>query len=166
MHELCRSPFSRIVVAVDASAASQRAVRLAIALACADEQAELLFCHAIDIPRMLAHAERCCDDYALELEVAREDAQRVLKNCLRLAAQAGVAASSSIRFGKPAVEVVTLASALGADLVVVGGRRSRALRRFFRASVSDEVVRVSRLPVLVADSPAPQTAYKEEKTTL
>jgi len=59
-------------------------------------------------------------------------------------------ATTRIRFGKPAVEVVAPASALGADLVVVGGRRCRALPRFFRTSVSDELVRVAHLPVLVA----------------
>jgi nucleotide-binding universal stress UspA family protein len=141
---------SLIVVAVDASAASERAVRLALELACAGDAVELLFTHVIDIPRMLAHAERGYDDYALELELARDDAQRVLKACLQQAAQAGVRASTRVRFGKPAVEVVALASALGADLVVVGGRRCRALPRFFRTSVSDELVRVAHLPVLVA----------------
>jgi nucleotide-binding universal stress UspA family protein len=141
---------SLIVVAVDASAASERAVRLALELACAGDAVQVLFVHVIDVPRMLAHAERGCDDYALELEVARDDARRVLNGCLQLAAQAGVRASTRIRFGKPAVEVVALASALGADLVVAGGRRCRALPRFFRTSVSDELVRVSRLPVLVA----------------
>ncbi len=89
-------------------------------------------CHVIDIPRMLAHAERCCDDYALELEVTREQAERVLNDCSRLASQAGVAASGSLRFGKPAAELAALATALGVDLVVVGCCRTRALRRFFR----------------------------------
>jgi nucleotide-binding universal stress UspA family protein len=154
MHELCHGPFSRIVVAVDPSPAAKRAAGLAIALACGDGHAEVLFCYVIDIPRMLAHADRCCDDYALELEVAHDQAQQTLDDCTRLAAQAGVAASGSLRFGKPAVEVAALASALGADLVVVGCRRGRSLRRFFfREGVGDELVRVSRLPVLVADAP-------------
>jgi nucleotide-binding universal stress UspA family protein len=157
---------TRIVVAVDPSPASESAAKLAIAIAGQYARAQLAFCHVIDIPRMLAHAERCCDDYALELEVARDGAQRVLDACTRLASEAGVEASGSIRFGKPATEVVAFAGAIGADLVVVGHRHKRAMWRLFPESVGHEMVRVSRIPVLVAGLSAAHYKEMEEKTTL
>ncbi len=62
-------PFARYLVAVDATPASEQAARLAIGLA-RGHGAELVFCHAIDVHRMLVKADRTFDDFPLVLETA------------------------------------------------------------------------------------------------
>jgi nucleotide-binding universal stress UspA family protein len=150
-------PFSRIIVAVDASPASDRAARLAISLARADGRVELVFLHAIDVHRMLVQADRCFDDFGLALAAARDAARGLLDRCCALARAAGVFARSYVREGKPASEIVWLAGALGADLVVIGNSSGGKLRRILCGSIRDDIVRASSLPVLVADLDRPRT---------
>jgi nucleotide-binding universal stress UspA family protein len=145
-----RGPFSRIIVGVDASPASEAAVRLAISLALGNLEAELIFCHALDVPRMFAHASRFFDDYPLALEAAQDQAGLLLNRCCALASLAGVRARSYMRSGKPVAEIAALAETLAADVVVIGNRPRGKLQRIFGGSVGDEMVHSLAIPVLVA----------------
>jgi nucleotide-binding universal stress UspA family protein len=51
--------------------------------------------------------------------------------------------------GKVDLEIVALAEELGADLIVMGCRGFRGIRRAIEGSVSDGVIRHARCPVLV-----------------
>jgi nucleotide-binding universal stress UspA family protein len=159
-------PFSRIVVAVDSSAASERAVRLAVAVASGDARSELIFCHVIDIPWMLARADHGAEDYEIALETAQNEARRLLDRCIAAAAKGGVFGRSCLRYGKPADEVAKLADAFAADLVVVGNRPSGRLHRILNGSVRDEIVRMSALPVLVAERSKFDSAELREECVL
>jgi nucleotide-binding universal stress UspA family protein len=142
-----RKPGSCVVVAVDPSTPSERAVRLALSVERDDLRTEFVFCHVIDIPRMLARAET--EDYEIALELAREQARSLLDLCLAHAEEAGVFGRSCIRYGKPAAEILTLAKSFSADLIVVGNRRRPWVRRVLRGSVPDEIVHTSDIPVLI-----------------
>ena len=69
----------------------------------------------------------------------------------------GSVTETHLRIGQPAYEVVGLSDELGADLLVVGSGRPRAVRRAVSGtmrraalgSVSDYAVRSARCPVLV-----------------
>jgi len=149
LHVQGRRPFSRIVVGVDASPASERALRLALSMARSDARVEFVFVHVIDIPRMLARADRIAEDYEIALEVAREEARGLLDRCGALAGEVGAFARSSIRCGNPAAEIVTLADVYAADLIVIGNEPKSKIHRLLNGSVSDDVVRTSAVPVLV-----------------
>jgi nucleotide-binding universal stress UspA family protein len=153
-HDVSPRPFSRIVVAVDPSTASERAVRLALSIARGNARIELVFCQVIDVPRMLARADRFADDYEIALEATREEARSLLQRCMAFAGQAGIFAEACIRYGKPATEVALLADVFAADLIVIGNRPSDRIHRFLCGSVRDEIVRASGIPVLVADANA------------
>lgn len=140
-----------VVVAVDSSPASERAVRLAIDIARGDENFELIFCHVVDVQRMIAQADGL-GDYELAYDVASDNARRLLDSCLAAAADAGVFGRSCLRYGKPAYEIMTLAGLFSTDFVVIGNRPSSRAHRFLNGSVRDEIVRTSSLPVLVASA--------------
>jgi nucleotide-binding universal stress UspA family protein len=140
---------ARVVVAVDPSTASERAVASALSVVRCDVRSEFVFCHVIDVPRMLAHADRYADDYELALDAARAEGRSLLDHCVGVAERAGIFARSCLRYGKPATEIVALADACVADLIVVGNRPSGRLHRVFSEPVPDEVVRTSGIPVLV-----------------
>jgi nucleotide-binding universal stress UspA family protein len=142
--------FSRIVVAVDSSAASERAVELALSLAAGGDHTEVIFAHVIDVPRMIARADPLANDYDLALEAARDRARDLLDRCLADAERAGIFGRTCVRYGKPAAEVVTLARVFGADLIIVGNGPATRVQRFLNGSVRDEIVRTANVPVLVA----------------
>jgi nucleotide-binding universal stress UspA family protein len=50
------------------------------------------------------------------------------------------------------MEIVTLAKELGADLIVMGCRGHRGIRRAIEGSISDVVIRHAPCPVLVVRS--------------
>jgi nucleotide-binding universal stress UspA family protein len=58
-------------------------------------------------------------------------------------------AGAHLRMGKVDLEIVALAKELGADLIVMGCRGHRGVRRVIEGSVSDGVIRHARCPVLV-----------------
>lgn len=145
-----RASFSRIVVAVDSSPASERAVKLALSVAGSDRRTEIVFAHVIDVPRMIARADRLANDYELALEAAQAQARELLDGCLAAAEHARIFGRSCIRYGKPAGEVVTLARVFGADLIVCGNGASSRVQRFLNGSVRDDIVNAASVPVLVA----------------
>jgi nucleotide-binding universal stress UspA family protein len=54
-----------------------------------------------------------------------------------------------------AARILSLLEKFGCDLLVIGSHGHGRLRRFFRGSLTDEVVRRVRCPVVVVKTPAP-----------
>lgn len=136
------------MVGVDASEASARAAGVAIALA-GEAAAEIVFCHAVDIPRIVTRVDRYDDDYELALDAARHEGRRVLERYTNQAVRAGLAVRARLCLGRPAAEVVGVACSVGADVVVVGQRHSHRWVRLLFGSVRDDIERLSSIPVLV-----------------
>jgi len=67
-------------------------------------------------------------------------------------ASLGVKAEPILRAGSPAVELVSTASEIGADLIVVGSHGHRGVRRALLGSVAESVVRLSPVAVLTMHS--------------
>jgi len=72
-----------------------------------------------------------------------------LDEAAQLAAEHGVDVTFEVLAGVPADEIVAYADSIDADLVVIGSRRRGALAGALLGSVSRDVVRESRRPVLV-----------------
>ncbi len=84
------------------------------------------------------------------VEPHRKAATRLLEDAAsQLLKDFGVAASSEVRVGNPANEIVTCAQEHGADLIVVGSRGHGAMKRLLMGSVADRVVHLSHGPVFV-----------------
>jgi nucleotide-binding universal stress UspA family protein len=136
-------PPRRILVAVDFSQASERALRVAAAMA-ARHGAEVSALHAetLEVPPYFTH------DQLKEVErhraQARREAQRFLDSHVRSAAPS---ASTALVDG-PAVEAV-LAAAVHHDLLVLGTHGRRGPSRWWLGSVAERVVRSTPVPALV-----------------
>jgi len=76
-------------------------------------------------------------------------ARRYLQRKAREAAARGVKCSYKNVMGQPAPSIMRLCRAEDADLIVMSSHGKGGLKRAFMGSVSDEVVRQSRVPVLV-----------------
>ena len=136
--------FDRILVAVDGSMNSDRAVEAATTLATA-HGSTLNICHVFHIP------DHYKADLADELEDAlMEDAEKILAHAARLAEQAGVTAETRVlKKGHPAEAVVAFADELDAGLIVVGvrGRTPDQVRSM--GSVSAAVIEHAGCSVLL-----------------
>ena len=66
--------------------------------------------------------------------------------------------SCEVAFGDPAHEIVAAAERLDVDLIVMGRRRARSIRRALVGSVTREVLRHAQCPVLVVTEPEDEIA--------
>ena len=109
--------FERILVSVDGSPNSDRAVEAAAEVARV-HGSTLNICHAFHIP------EQYKTDLVDELEEALVgDAEKILSHAARVAEKAGVTAETKLlKKGHPTEAIVAYAGELGVDLIVVGVR--------------------------------------------
>ncbi|MFY9780046.1 MAG: universal stress protein [Candidatus Baltobacteraceae bacterium] len=154
------STFERIVVPVDGSEPSERAVALAIRLA-SDLQAALTFCHVVDREAIVAqYIAVPYGDAGPSLELAHQEGERFLEMAAGKASQAGVEARTKLLEGPAVEEIVRFSRAERFDLIVMGSHGRRGLARIFMGSVAEGVLRTAPLPVLVVrcDDASTQTA--------
>jgi nucleotide-binding universal stress UspA family protein len=77
-------------------------------------------------------------------------AEKLISEAVDAAKQAGVTIShSSVEEGRPSNMILDKASRIKADLIVIGRRGIRGLRRFLIGSVSSSVVNEAQCDVLV-----------------
>lgn len=128
-----------LLVSVDFTAISDRVIAR-VALLPLDEGARVTLLHVVpdDLPpRALARAER--------------DAKRLVQSEARHLVRAlpkSVTVEAVVKIGAVAAEIVACASAVEAELIVMGRGGSRALKDVFLGSTAERVIRRGQLPVL------------------
>jgi nucleotide-binding universal stress UspA family protein len=140
----------QVVVAYDLSAGAEDALARAIDVAARAPQHVLHVIAVLDPDAGLAQAAIPKGDYA-----AAGELQELLASHVS-ARFAGVETASEIQFfvhvriGKPAVEILGLAADTGADLIFIGAGEPSPLTRRLVGTVTEQVVRRARCPVMVA----------------
>ena len=139
--------FKRILVPVDGSATSTKALTAALQLA-RDAGGRVRVLHSVDELAYLSGFE-----YSGEvMKVARENATKVLDDAMAIAKSSGVPADQQLvdqpgaRLGQT---VSDAAKAWEADLVVVGTHGRRGIGRVLMGSGAEQVTREASVPVLV-----------------
>ena len=136
--------FRNILVAVDGSMNSDRAVEAAAEMARVHDS-PLHACHAFHIP------EQYKTDLVDELEEALEgDAEKILSHAAGVAEAAGVTAETRLlKKGHPTEAIVSYAQELGADVIVLGVRGKTAGAARAIGSVSSAVAEQAGCSVLL-----------------
>lgn len=133
----------KILVATDASAASNRAVSEAAYLAAAHE-AELLILHVIRDMQLPAQMKKSPEIEAFE--TTREDILRQVAENILLEASAKAKAEgakkvqTAIGSGDPATSVIGFAKRRSIDTIVIGTRGLGKVKGLFMGSVSRKIV--------------------------
>lgn len=146
-----------IVVGVDGSPESRRAIELAWKIAQA-AQADLVPVHAVPdlwlaeglerVPRLLPELREAL------VRDSRRGIERFLEGLVPPAARQRL----ELRIGSAAVAIAEIARKLGAELVVLGGRHHGALARGLGRSTAHYLIRTLDTPVLIAaETSAPVT---------
>jgi universal stress protein A len=160
------SDIKRILVPLDFSAGSRRALDQALEIARRFD-ASIHLIHVCDRPAMMAAAVDGCS-------IAPWEGSRALG--VNAAAQLGEIArrlrglrvSTEVRFGEPAPIIVETATACRADLIVVGTHGHGALTRVALGSVAERIVRLAPCPVLTVRRPgvpAVENSYAKKMAT-
>lgn len=135
--------YKRILVAVDGSETSNKALVAALQLA-RERDSRVLLLHCIDELLLLA-------DGGLGTGSATERASRVLDDAEAIAAAAGVSAERRLadmpaqRLGERVAEA---ARNWRADIIVVGSHGRRGLGRLLLGSGAEQILRLAPVPVL------------------
>ncbi|MBI5278040.1 MAG: universal stress protein [Burkholderiales bacterium] len=140
-------PYRRILVPVDGSETSNKAIAAAARLAQETGGVLRLF-HTIDELAYLSGFEYSADVVGM----ARTAGEKVLEDGLALAKLSGVQADSrllelpGLRLGET---VAREAADFGADLIVVGTHGRRGFSRALLGSGAEQIIRLAPVPVLV-----------------
>lgn len=148
--------YRRILVPVDGSETSTRAVVAALQMA-RENGGRIRLVHALDELAYLSGYEYSAD----LLKAARDQGARVLEDAQTMASSAGVPADGKLvetagrRLGELVAEE---ARNWEADLVVVGTHGRRGMSRILLGSGAEQVLRMAPVPVLAVRTPeAPVT---------
>ena len=140
--------YKHILVAVDGTAASQRALREAVDLA-ADQRAEIDIVHVVDLtPHGTPEIGVPVSVYE---EACRAQGQLVLGQATEYARHAGVEARATLRQRRGtrlSAAIVDEARLFGADLVVLGAESHRGLARWWCDGIAEGVIAATGVPVL------------------
>jgi len=143
--------YRRILVPVDGSETSNRAVVAALQLA-RENGGRIRLVHALDELAYLSGYEYSAD----LLKAARDEGARLMDDALAMARSAGVPADTRLvetagrRLGELVAEE---ARSWEADLVVVGTHGRRGMSRILLGSGAEQVLRLAPVPVLAVRTP-------------
>ena len=143
---------TRLLLATDGSEEAELAALKAVDLA-ERTNAELHVVHVGVVPSFLRSdpGTRGYDGKLYE-QLEEESRELLRKLSWRVKVAGGTVAGSHLRMGAVDLEIVALAKELGADLIIMGCRGHRGIRRAIEGSISDAVIRHAPCPVLVVRS--------------
>jgi nucleotide-binding universal stress UspA family protein len=149
---------TRILLATDGSEEAELAARRAVELAQRTDS-ELHVVHVGVVPTLLvSYPGTLGYEGKLYEQIQEQSGELLRKESWRVKAAGGTVAGAHLRMGKVDLEIVGLAKELGADLIIMGCRGHRGIRRAIEGSVSDGVIRHAPCPVLVVRPQKEQAA--------
>jgi nucleotide-binding universal stress UspA family protein len=141
--------FSRILVAVDGSEYSERALHQAIDIArCFG--GKMVVAHVV--PRQtyaFAASEAGVAAMAVITKDLRSEGESILRKAHETAEKAGIQTDTRLLDGVPAEQILQLAEKEQFDLIVVGSRGLAGVKAFLLGSVSDKISHHAKRPVLI-----------------
>lgn len=147
--------YRRILVALDGSETSMRALTASLNLA-RQGGGRVRMVHVVEELAYLGGFDPYGASSGDLVKVIRENAAKVLANGLAAAQSAGVEADTVLcdNMGERLPEAVAdAAREWNADLIVVGTHGRRGIGRVLMGSGAEQIIRISPVPVLVIRSP-------------
>jgi nucleotide-binding universal stress UspA family protein len=145
--------YKRILVAIDGSDTSKRALREALQLA-KDGKAALRVLHVLDLVTFTTDTP---SGFAAYEEALRVGGEQMLSDASDMAEKAGVACETKLLEmeedgRRMAEEIAEDAGAWRAELIVIGTHGRRGMNRLLLGSVAESLVRIAPAPVLLIRS--------------
>jgi len=139
---MIRTRIKKILVALDGSENSKRALEIAIYLA-RQNNTKLTGIHVIcNIPKEFQKMKYPEKPLLIE-------ADKIMNYAQKHSAQNGILFEKKISFGDVGSEIVQFANNLNYDIIIIGARGRSALKEIFLGSVSNYVLHKSKIPVMI-----------------
>ncbi len=145
-------PLSKIMVAIDGTKPSMRALDMGLSLAKVQAKLEMEIVMVVPYPVQYATGENPTGDLTIveRLATLKEKGETILNHAKDYSVSNGVMnIKTYLKQGDPAREILDLAKSTNPDLIVIGNRKRGFLRGVFLGSVSQRVAANSVCAVLV-----------------
>jgi len=155
--------YKKILVPIDGSPASNLGLNEAIKLA-KDQGAKLRLFHLVDEYVAVSSTDGTILYAGDLLEALRQGGKKIIEKAEALARRNGLTPESVMleSFGGRAADfIVQQANKWGADLIVLGTHGRRGVKRLVMGSDAEQVVRTTRVPVLLVRSKAAPRASRK-----
>ncbi|MGA2761184.1 MAG: universal stress protein [Candidatus Cybelea sp.] len=141
--------FNRILVALDGSDCSHKALDVAIKLA-KEQGARCTVCTVVDVIRAATSMTFATGDIVTEwIASLNEDARSIEREAIAKYAGSGVTIETRVLEGSPSSALLDVAKNTGADLIVMGSHGRTGLKKLWLGSVAESVVQEATVPVLI-----------------
>jgi nucleotide-binding universal stress UspA family protein len=145
--------FPNMVVALDGSELSKKALKVAIQLA-AEQKSVLYLLHVVKEiafpPYMLGEMAYTNREYDTELnEILRKEGEELLRNAKEQAKEKDVVARMVLLTGDPAEEIIEFIKGHDIKLVIMGSRGLGPFKEIMLGSVSHKVSHMAPCPVMI-----------------
>ena len=138
---------SKVLVAVDGSAASLRAVDFAIELMGQNPATSLLLLHVQNVPAIeLAGASDAMATNWLQ-EAASQTSAEALKDAIGKSERAGVTFDTLVRTGQTAEAIARVAREEAVKHIVMGTRGLGGIKGLLLGSVATQVIHLAEVPI-------------------
>ena len=139
--------FTKILVPVDFSPDSAKALEMAIELAKSfGARIHLIHCYPIHVGGISPYGMVPPETFGLEI---RDAAQQKLAEWREKATAEGIQTDETVMSMFPSEAIATLAREKGADLIVMGTRGLTGLKHIVLGSVAERALRIAPCPVLI-----------------
>ena len=141
----------KVIIATDGSAIGNKVadygVKFAVKLGAAVHGVFVINPKTVELHAM-EHKDNS-PGHSAEVDRERKFGEETLSRLSSMCASAGLEVSTDVRLGDPAEEIVRIAGAEKADLIVIGNVSKTNIQYMYMGSVSESVIRLSPCPVLV-----------------
>jgi nucleotide-binding universal stress UspA family protein len=136
---------TKLLIPVDGSENSERASNFALELS-NKLGTSVVFLHVMEIPISAYKYRRIAESV---LELLEESGRKVLANCEEEARKKGVSCEVVLSNGDPSDQILITARKRKCDCIIMGKRGLGRIERMLMGSVSDQVTRLSDIPVII-----------------
>lgn len=143
---MSNSLYRNIVIATDGSENSQRAISCGVEIAKLSG-ATVHALYVVDTPSMISETWTAGKEMVHELII--REGKKVLSKVKKIIEDSGVEVKEALLEGYPSEEIINFAENNNMDLIVMGTLGKTGLERFLVGSVAENVVRNSKVPVMV-----------------
>ncbi len=138
--------FSKILVAVDGSDISYRALDSALFLS---ERlgSKITAIHVIEkVPTVYIQSQKILDEI---LETYKNESQKILDECSSIATKKGIAINTTLLEGNPASTILEFSQMEKYEVIIIGSRGKGHFKELILGSVSSKILHHSLCPVLL-----------------
>jgi len=141
--------FKHILVALDGSECSHRALDVGVQLA-KEQRARCTVCTVVDIVRAAASMTYATGELVNDwIATLNQDAQRIESEAISKYTGVGVPLDTVVLEGYPSSVLIDVAKDKGADLIVMGSHGRTGLKKLWLGSVAESIVQEATIPVMI-----------------